>query len=87
MNGAGVALLQLATIKVSVHGATEAIHSPQESCIMSQEQAKPAFGWENQAEDQGEDFALSSEAAEVPKACSLDNPECEACQISKHSRF
>lgn len=54
---------------------------------MSQEQAKPAFGWENQAEDQGEDFALSSEAAEVPKACSLDNPECEACQISKHSRF
>lgn len=47
---------------------------------MSQEQVKPAFGWEDQAEDQGEDFPLSSEAAEVPKACSLDNPECEACQ-------
>lgn len=54
---------------------------------MSQEQAKPAFGWADQDEDQGEDFALSSEAAEVPNACSLDNPECEACQIRKHSMF
>lgn len=52
---------------------------------MSQAQAsstpKPAISWDEDTADNDEEFALSSaQAADVPKACSIDNPECEACQ-------
>lgn len=47
---------------------------------MTQTAAKPAMSWDEEETVQGEEFALADEAAEVPKACSIDNPECEACQ-------
>ena len=51
---------------------------------MSQAQAaaapKPAISWDEDTADNDEGFVLESDqAADVPKACSLDNPECEAC--------
>lgn len=52
---------------------------------MSQAQAaaaaKPMIGWEDDSADNDEGFVLDDiQASPVPKACSLDNPECESCQ-------
>lgn len=48
---------------------------------MSEAQAAPAFSWDEPAvEGEADDFLLNVEAQDVPKACSIDNPECEACQ-------
>jgi hypothetical protein len=46
------------------------------------ETAAPAFSWDEPVVDgqEADDFLLNVEAQDVPKACSLDNPECEACQ-------
>jgi len=34
----------------------------------------------NRVSSKVEDSAEFSQAAEVPQACSIDNPDCEACQ-------
>ena len=51
---------------------------------MSQAQAaatpQPAISWDEDTADNDEGFVLDAQAADVPKACSIDNPECEACQ-------
>jgi hypothetical protein len=31
-------------------------------------------------DDNGDDILKDAVAADVPKACSIDNPSCEACQ-------
>lgn len=35
---------------------------------------------EDAPESQEEDFLEEAEPTEVPKACSIDQPDCEACQ-------
>jgi hypothetical protein len=42
----------------------------------------PIMSWDDAEDEQqsGTDFLESAEAQEVPKACSIDNPDCEACQ-------
>lgn len=48
---------------------------------MSETQAAPAFSWDEPAvEGDAEDFLQNVEAQDVPMACSLENPDCEACQ-------
>jgi hypothetical protein len=49
---------------------------------MSEKAAAPVMSWDEPAvEDQeGDDFLLDVEAQGVPLACSLENPDCEACQ-------
>jgi hypothetical protein len=52
---------------------------------MSQAQStatqKPTISWDDETADNDEGFALENlQAADVPKACSIDSPECEACQ-------
>jgi hypothetical protein len=48
---------------------------------MKNAQAKPVMSWDDAEDDQAnDDFLGSVEAQEVPKACSIDSPECEACQ-------
>lgn len=43
--------------------------------------AKPVIGWDDDSADNDEGFILdNADAAPVPKACSLDSPECESCQ-------
>jgi hypothetical protein len=46
------------------------------------ETAAPAFSWDEPEVDgqEADDFLSNVEAQDVPKACSLDNPDCEACQ-------
>ncbi|MHD0644371.1 hypothetical protein ACYPKM_01890 [Pseudomonas aeruginosa] len=52
----------------------------------AQAQQKPAgLSWDDESNhDQEGDFLLDGkdavEAAPVPQACSIDNPDCEACQ-------
>jgi len=43
-------------------------------------QVKPAdtLGWDT--EDAGEDFLENVQMKEAPKACSILEPDCEACQ-------
>lgn len=41
----------------------------------------PIMSWDDAEDEQAvDDFLEDAEAQEVPKACSIDNPECEACQ-------
>lgn len=49
---------------------------------MSNLQEKPVFSWDDadNQQEEGKDFLNDVEAQDVPKACSIDNPECEACQ-------
>lgn len=50
---------------------------------MSQEAGTPVFSWdeaENSAQSEGEDFLSDVTGQAAPLACSLENPECEACQ-------
>jgi hypothetical protein len=48
---------------------------------MMNAQSNPVMSWDDVEDDQAnDDFLGAVEAQEVPKACSLDNPECEACQ-------
>ena len=50
---------------------------------MSQEAGSPVFSWDEAhsiEQDDQEDFLAASEAQEVPKACSLETPDCESCQ-------
>lgn len=49
---------------------------------MSNKPSDSLLDWDA-AEDTQEDAEFEQEfnkAAEVPKACSMDNPDCEACQ-------
>lgn len=45
-------------------------------------EAKPVMSWDESVNDEmdGDDFLSDAQAQDVPKACSLDNPDCEACQ-------
>jgi hypothetical protein len=51
---------------------------------MSQAQAatneKPTMSWDDDTADNDEGFMLDTEAADVPKACSITEPDCESCQ-------
>lgn len=49
---------------------------------MSQSENAPLMSWDaDQEEAQGaDDFLAKVDAQDVPLACSIDNPECEACQ-------
>lgn len=50
---------------------------------MTQEAGAPAFSWDDtptQEEAGSEDFLSDVDGQPVPKACSLDDPTCEACQ-------
>jgi hypothetical protein len=50
---------------------------------MSETQAAaPAFSWDAPAVegDEADDFLQNVDAQDVPLACSLENPDCEACQ-------
>ncbi len=48
---------------------------------MSEKNESPLFSWdEDEANDTAQDFLSNVEAQDVPLACSIDNPECEACQ-------
>lgn len=41
----------------------------------------PIMSWDDVEDEQpAADFLEDAEAQEVPKACSIDNPDCEACQ-------
>ena len=42
----------------------------------------PLMSWDDAEDDQqsAADFLENTEAQEVPKACSIDNPDCEACE-------
>ncbi|MBI6883107.1 hypothetical protein [Pseudomonas putida] len=54
-----------------------------EEIHMTQEAGAPAFSWDDTPaqEDAGsEDFLSDVDGQPVPKACSLDDPTCEACQ-------
>jgi hypothetical protein len=50
---------------------------------MSQDIEKPLFSWdqpEGENVQEVDDFLSEVEAKDVPLACSIDNPDCEACQ-------
>lgn len=50
---------------------------------MSQEAASPVFSWdeaETAGANESDDFLNEVSAQDVPKACSIDEPDCEACQ-------
>jgi hypothetical protein len=50
---------------------------------MNQETTAPAFSWddaETEVQNEHEDFLSEVAAQDVPKACSIDQPDCEACQ-------
>lgn len=50
---------------------------------MSQEAGAPVFSWdeaETADQDGQEDFLAAADAQDVPKACSLSEPDCDACQ-------
>ncbi|MBB4861545.1 hypothetical protein HNP46_000356 [Pseudomonas nitritireducens] len=45
-------------------------------------QPAPAMSWDDAEDsaDQEKDFLAGTQAEAVPQACSIDNPDCEACQ-------
>ncbi len=43
-------------------------------------EAMISLGWDEELESEEQDFLAETDAQEVPNACSLDNPDCEACQ-------
>lgn len=51
-----------------------------ERCVMSAENSG-VMSWDDVDDEvAADDFLANAEAQEVPKACSIDNPQCEACQ-------
>lgn len=43
-------------------------------------QEKPAFSWDAADDKDGGDFLEDVKGQAAPKACSLSEPDCEACQ-------
>lgn len=48
---------------------------------MSNEKTNSLLDWDTQETEADAEFEQDfKQAAEVPQACSIDNPSCEACQ-------
>lgn len=47
---------------------------------MQKEDVASMFSWDQPEAASEEDFLADVDGQDVPKACSLDSPDCEACQ-------
>lgn len=63
--------------------STDKVTAPavSDSTTSATEQAStPALDWNSFGDDDDTGITTGTQSAEVPKACSLENPECESCQ-------
>ncbi len=72
----GASTVEKSTVSRGTHNAVSSGVAPAAPAPAPVAEA-PAVSTETAAKDE---FELDGEAAAVPLACSIDNPDCEACQ-------